>query len=80
MLAFGSLVAAAAAAGDELDAALMNMRFVKPLDIDLIIELAAIPCWSASKKTSVIGGAGSEIERVLAENGLTVPVFTLGPP
>ena len=81
LLAFGSLVAAAAAAGDELDATVVNMRFVKPLDINLIIELAGNHSLLVSiEENSVIGGAGSEIERVLAENGLTVPVLGLGLP
>ena len=81
LLAFGSLVAAAVAAGDELDATVVNMRFVKPLDINLIIELAGNHSLLVSiEENSVIGGAGSEIERVLAENGLTVPVLRLGLP
>ncbi|MEN9481383.1 MAG: hypothetical protein RLZZ298_2778 [Pseudomonadota bacterium] len=81
LLAFGSLVAAAVAAGDELDATVVNMRFVKPLDINLIIELAGNHSLLVSiEENAVIGGAGSEIERVLAENGLTVPVLRLGLP
>jgi hypothetical protein len=40
LLAFGSLVPAAVAAGEELDATVVNMRFVKPIDAELIVELA----------------------------------------
>ena len=81
LLAFGSLVAAAVAAGDELDATVVNMRFIKPLDVDLIRELAGNHSLLVSiEENSVIGGAGSEIERVLAENGLTVPFIRLGLP
>jgi len=81
LLAFGSLVPAAVAAGDELDATVVNMRFVKPIDAGLILELAGNHSLLVSiEENSVIGGAGSEIERVLAENGLNVPVLRLGLP
>ncbi|MFH1660659.1 MAG: 1-deoxy-D-xylulose-5-phosphate synthase [Pseudomonadota bacterium] len=81
LLAFGSLVPAAIAAGEELDATVANMRFVKPLDIELIVELAGNHSLLVSvEENAVIGGAGSEIERVLAERGLNVPVLRLGLP
>ena len=81
LLAFGSLVAAAVAAGDELDATVVNMRFIKPLDVELIRELAGNHSLLVSiEENAVIGGAGSEIERVLAENGLKVPFIRLGLP
>ena len=81
LLAFGSLVPAALAAGEELDATVANMRFIKPLDIDLIVELAGNHSLLVSiEENAVIGGAGSEIERALAERGLHVPVLRLGLP
>ena len=81
LLAFGSLVPAALAAGEELDATVANMRFVKPLDVELIVELAGNHSLLVSvEENAVIGGAGSEIERVLAECGLSVPVLRLGLP
>ena len=81
LLAFGSLVAAAEAAGEALDATVVNMRFVKPLDIDLIVELAGNHSLLVSiEENAVIGGAGSEIERVLGERGLNVAVLRLGLP
>ena len=81
LLAFGSLVTAALAAGEELDATVANMRFVKPLDEALIVELAGNHSLLVSiEENAVIGGAGSEIERVLAERGLVVPVLRLGLP
>ncbi len=81
LLAFGSLVPAALAAGEELDATVANMRFVKPLDIELIIQLAGNHSLLVSiEENAIIGGAGSEIERVLAENGLNIPVLRLGLP
>ena len=72
---------AALAAGEELNATVANMRFVKPLDIDLIVELAGNHSLLVSiEENTVIGGAGSEIERVLAERGLKVQFLRLGLP
>ena len=81
LLAFGSLVPAAMAAGDELDATVVNMRFVKPLDVELIVEMAGNHSLLVSiEENSVIGGAGSEVERVLAERGIQVSLLRLGLP
>jgi len=81
LLAFGSLVPAALAAGEELDATVINMRFIKPLDVELIAELAGNHSLLVSiEENAVIGGAGSEIERALAERGLKVPLLRLGLP
>jgi len=81
LLAFGSLVPAALAAGEELDATVANMRFVKPIDRDLIVELAGNHSLLVSiEENAVIGGAGSEIGRVLSECGLNVPLIRLGLP
>ncbi|MBS1161271.1 MAG: 1-deoxy-D-xylulose-5-phosphate synthase [Proteobacteria bacterium] len=81
LLAFGSLVGAAVAAGEELDATVANMRFVKPLDVELLVELAGNHSLLVTiEENALIGGAGSEIERALAERGLQVPVLRLGLP
>jgi len=81
LLAFGSLLAPALAAGDELDATVANMRFVKPVDAELIVQLAGNHSLLVSiEENAVIGGAGSEIERVLAERGIRVPLLRLGLP
>ncbi len=81
LLAFGTLLAPALAAGDEIDATVANMRFVKPIDADLIVELAGNHSLLVTlEENAVIGGAGSEVERVLAERGLNVPVLRLGLP
>ncbi len=81
LLAFGSTVTAALAAGEAIDASVANMRFVKPLDVELIVEMAGNHSLLVSiEENAVIGGAGSEIERVLAERGLHVPVLRLGLP
>ncbi|MGB8147467.1 MAG: transketolase C-terminal domain-containing protein, partial [Azonexus sp.] len=71
----------AVAAGDELDATVANMRFVKPIDAELIVQLAGNHSLLVSiEENSIIGGAGSEIERVLAERGIKVPLLRLGLP
>ncbi|RIX46817.1 MAG: 1-deoxy-D-xylulose-5-phosphate synthase [Rhodocyclales bacterium GT-UBC] len=81
LLAFGSLLPAALAAGEAIDATVVNMRFVKPIDAELIAELAGNHSLLVSlEENAVIGGAGSEVERVLAERGLQVPVLRLGLP
>ncbi len=81
LLAFGSLVPAALAAGEELDATVVNMRFVKPIDADLINELAGNHSLLVTlEENAVIGGAGTEVERVLAEKQCRTPVLRLGLP
>src|SRR5574343_339635 len=81
LLAFGTLLGAALSAGEQLDATVANMRYVKPIDAELIVELAGNhSLLVAIEENAVIGGAGSEIERVLAERGLNVPVLRLGLP
>jgi 1-deoxy-D-xylulose-5-phosphate synthase len=66
LLAFGSLLDTALAVGDELDATVANMRFVKPLDETLIGELAASHDFLVTlEENAVIAGAGGEVARVL---------------
>lgn len=81
LLAFGSLVPAALAAGEALDASVANMRFLKPLDTELILDLARNHSLLVSvEENSVIGGAGAEIGRMLAEQGIRIPLLRLGLP
>ncbi|MCM8594055.1 1-deoxy-D-xylulose-5-phosphate synthase [Accumulibacter sp.] len=81
LLAFGSMLQPALAAADELDATVANMRFVKPIDRQLIIALAAEHSLLISvEENAVIGGAGSEVERVLEEVGSPVRLVRLGIP
>jgi 1-deoxy-D-xylulose-5-phosphate synthase len=81
LLAFGSMLTPALAAGEALGATVANMRFVKPIDRDLIIELAREHSVLVSvEENAVIGGAGSEVARVLEEIGSTVPFLRLGLP
>lgn len=81
LLAFGSLVPAALAAGEELDATVANMRFVKPMDGDLVAELARNHDLLVSvEENALIGGAGSEVARVLEERDINTPLLRLGLP
>ena len=68
LLAFGSMLTPALAAGQELDATVANMRFVKPIDRELIAELAREHSLLVSvEENALIGGAGAEVARVLDE-------------
>ena len=81
LLAFGSLVPPALAAAERLDATLANMRFVKPLDLDLILELAEGHALLVTlEENSVAGGAGSAVAELLAEHRRWVPCVHLGLP
>ncbi|MBX9903010.1 MAG: 1-deoxy-D-xylulose-5-phosphate synthase [Burkholderiales bacterium] len=81
ILAFGSMVAPALAAAEEFDATVANMRFVKPLDTDLLRELAAQHTLLVTIEENVImGGAGSAVLESLQQQGCMVPVLQLGLP
>jgi 1-deoxy-D-xylulose-5-phosphate synthase len=81
LLAFGSRVAAAEAVGDRLDATVVNMRFVKPLDDRLILEMAERHQLLVTvEENAVAGGAGSAVSELLAEQGVLVRCLHLGLP
>ncbi len=81
LLAFGSLVAPALSAAEALDATAADMRFVKPLDTALIRELASTHRYLVTLEENVVmGGAGSAVAEVLAEQGLVRPILHLGLP
>jgi 1-deoxy-D-xylulose-5-phosphate synthase len=81
LLAFGAVVAAAEKAGAELDATVVNMRFVKPLDEALLRELCASHEALVTIEDNVImGGAGSAVLEWLAGEGLSRQVLQLGLP
>jgi 1-deoxy-D-xylulose-5-phosphate synthase len=81
LLAFGSVVHHALAAAEELDATVANMRFVKPLDRELVARLARDHDLVVTVEENVVmGGAGSAVAEALAEAGITVPVLHLGLP
>ncbi len=81
LVAFGSLVAPALQAAEALDASVADMRFVKPLDVDLLRELAHSHRLLVTLEENVVaGGAGAGVAEALAGLGLTVPVLHLGLP
>jgi 1-deoxy-D-xylulose-5-phosphate synthase len=81
ILAFGTMVAPSLAAGNELNATVANMRFVKPLDIELVKQLAQThDALVTVEEGSVMGGAGSAVAEALAEAGIVKPVLHLGLP
>jgi 1-deoxy-D-xylulose-5-phosphate synthase len=81
LLAFGSLLEPALQAAEELTATVANMRFVKPLDEELILELAAgHDALFTLEDNVVMGGAGSAVSECLAAHGITIPVHHLGLP
>ena len=81
LLAFGSMLTPALAAAEQLDATVVNMRFVKPLDRALVESLAHDHQLLVSiEENALIGGAGAEIGRCLEEMGLNTPLIRLGLP
>ncbi len=81
LIAFGSLVAPALAAAEALNASVADMRFVKPLDGDLLRELAASHSLLVTlEENAVAGGAGTGVAETLSALGIQVPVLYLGLP
>lgn len=81
LLAFGSMLAPCLEAGDELDATVANMRFVKPLDRELITALAAEhELLVTVEENTIMGGAGSAVLEYLASQGGNISLLQLGLP
>jgi 1-deoxy-D-xylulose-5-phosphate synthase len=81
LLAFGSMVPVALDAGQELDATVVNMRFVKPLDEALIADMATRHDLIVTlEENAVMGGAGAAVAEWLAAAGIVVPLLMLGLP
>ncbi len=81
ILAFGAPLSAALAAAEEIDATVANMRFVKPLDAELIRTLAHDHDALVTVEENVVGGgAGSGVAEFLASEGIVVPILHLGLP
>jgi len=79
VLAFGAMVAPAAKVAETLDATLVNMRFVKPLDETLLLELAKThAAFVTIEDNAIMGGAGSGVAELLAAHALNLPVLHLG--
>ena len=81
LLAFGAIVPAAQQVGEALDLTVVNMRFVKPLDRTLLLELAKTHDGFATLEDNVVaGGAGSGVAELLAAEGISMPILHLGLP
>ncbi|MRW91736.1 1-deoxy-D-xylulose-5-phosphate synthase [Duganella sp. FT80W] len=81
ILAFGSMVAPSVAAGETLNATVANMRFVKPLDVELVKQLAADHDYFVTvEEGCIMGGAGAAVAEALAAEGIVKPVLMLGLP
>jgi 1-deoxy-D-xylulose-5-phosphate synthase len=81
ILAFGSMVAPALTAGTQLDATVANMRFVKPLDVALVRQLAQDHDYLVTvEEGSIMGGAGAAVAEALAAEGIVKPLLMLGLP
>ena len=81
ILAFGSMLAPALAAAEQLDATVVNMRFVKPLDSELVLRMAREHGLLVTVEENTIqGGAGSAVAECLAQHGVAVQLLQLGLP
>jgi 1-deoxy-D-xylulose-5-phosphate synthase len=81
ILAFGTMVAPSLAAGNALNATVANMRFIKPLDVELVKQLAQThDVLVTVEEGSIMGGAGSAVAEALAEAGIVKPILHLGLP
>ncbi|MGB2115861.1 MAG: 1-deoxy-D-xylulose-5-phosphate synthase [Porticoccaceae bacterium] len=81
ILNFGTLLSSALQAADQLDATVADMRFAKPLDQELILELAnSHDLLVTLEENSIAGGAGSAVSEFLAEQAVAMPILQLGLP
>ncbi|HHK6007987.1 TPA: 1-deoxy-D-xylulose-5-phosphate synthase [Neisseria subflava] len=79
VIAFGSMVAPSLTVADKLNATVADMRFVKPIDEELIVSLARSHDYIVTvEENAEQGGAGSAVLEVLAKHGICKPVLLLG--
>jgi 1-deoxy-D-xylulose-5-phosphate synthase len=81
ILAFGTMVHPSLAAAEQLDATVANMRFIKPLDVALLKQLAEQHDYLVTvEEGAIMGGAGAAVAEALAAAGLVKPLLMLGLP
>jgi 1-deoxy-D-xylulose-5-phosphate synthase len=81
ILAFGSMVAPALSAAESLDATVADMRFVKPIDVDLILAAAKTHSLLVTvEENAQQGGAGSAVGEVILEHGIQTPLLRIAIP
>ena len=79
ILAFGTLLYPALLAADKLGATVVNMRWVKPLDIELLLQVASThDALVTVEEGAIMGGAGSAVSEALHAAGVVKPVLHLG--
>ncbi|AMO24474.1 1-deoxy-D-xylulose-5-phosphate synthase [Ramlibacter solisilvae] len=79
ILAFGTLLYPALAAAERLNATVVNMRWAKPLDTALLLEVAgAHDALVSVEEGAVMGGAGSAVQEALQAAGIAKPLLQLG--
>ncbi|MDT8397465.1 MAG: 1-deoxy-D-xylulose-5-phosphate synthase [Pseudomonadales bacterium] len=81
LLAFGSMLIPAALVAENLDATLINMRFVKPIDTGMLEKIAASHRLIVTLEENVVpGGAGEAVHEYLSEQGINLPLLHIGLP
>jgi 1-deoxy-D-xylulose-5-phosphate synthase len=81
LLVFGTLLPAVLAIAEKLDATVVNMRFIKPLDRELVLQVAARHRAIVTVEENAIpGGAGAAVAETLAEAGVLLPLHLIGIP
>jgi 1-deoxy-D-xylulose-5-phosphate synthase len=82
VLVFGTLLPAALRAAEALDLTVVDMRFVKPIDTELVLQMAAEhPLGLVTlEEGAIMGGAGGAVSETLAAHGVTTPILYLGLP
>ena len=81
ILAFGSMVAPALTAAETIDASVADMRFVKPIDVDLILAAAKSHSLLVTvEENAEQGGAGSAVGEVILEHGIQTPLLRIAIP
>jgi 1-deoxy-D-xylulose-5-phosphate synthase len=81
ILAWGSMVTPALAVGKQLGATVVNMRFIKPLDEQLLLDLAkSVEIFVTIEENVISGGAGSAVNNFLQKQHILMPVLNIGLP
>ncbi|OFZ68878.1 MAG: 1-deoxy-D-xylulose-5-phosphate synthase [Betaproteobacteria bacterium RBG_16_56_24] len=81
ILSFGTMLASALAAAEQINATVANMRFVKPLDVELVKRLAREhELLVTVEENTLQGGAGSAVEECLQQHDIAIPLLQLGLP
>ncbi|MFT0850861.1 1-deoxy-D-xylulose-5-phosphate synthase [Achromobacter sp. F4_2707] len=81
ILAFGTLLTAAMVAGEQLNATVVDMRFVKPIDEALLAQLATThEAFVTIEEGAIMGGAGSAVQEYFNAQGVVAPMLQLGLP